>query len=345
VSPSVEEFRRLLRLVEQDPELREELRRYVLTEELLRLPAVVRDHGERLTRLEASVAELVQAVRELTDVVRGYDIRFAHVERELTELRHAVQELAATTREHSARLARLEELSAQHAERLARLEELSAQHAERLARLEELSAQHAERLARLEELSAQHAERLARLDALLARQNERLEQLERDSREFRAALTQLTEAVAQLTRKSAEHDRKLDRFSLLIGAYLERDAAERLTRFFEAEGWHLRERPRSITVNGEFDVVARFARGDETVWVLIESKARIYPRDVAAFAKKLQDDRVRARLAEHGIRGRVHPFMVGGNIERGVDETCRTLGIGLIDVLGIAVQPSSMSVD
>ncbi|MCM8747082.1 hypothetical protein NET03_11145 [Thermomicrobium sp. CFH 73360] len=303
MSPSVEEFRQLLRLVEQDPELREELRRHVLTEELLRLPAVVRDHGERLTRLEASVAELVQAVRELTDVVRGYDIRFAHVERELTELRHAVQELAATTREHSARLARLEELS------------------------------------------AQHAERLARLDALLARQNERLEQLERDSQEFRAALTQLTEAVARLARKSAEHDRKLDRFSLLLGAYLERDAAERLTRFFEAEGWHLRERPRSITVNGEFDVVAAFTRGNETVWILIESKARIYPRDVAAFAKKLQDIRVRARLAEHGIRGRVHPFMVGGNIERGVDETCRNLGVGLIDVLGIAVRPSSMPVD
>ncbi|GBD21328.1 Chromosome partition protein Smc [bacterium HR28] len=359
MASSVEEFRRLLKLVEQHPELREELRRHVLTEELLQLPAAVHEQGTRLTRLEMAVAELVQAIRELTTTVQRHDARLEQVERELAELRNAVQELVATSKQHESRLARLEELSAEHNQRLARLEEIAArleallaEQNQRLTRLEEIAArqeallaEHNQRLTRLEELSAQHAERLARLEEIAARQEERTAQLERSTQELRAAVAQLTEAVAQLVRKTAEHDRKLDRFSFLIGTYLERDAAQRIAHFFEAEGWSLLERPRTITVNGEFDVVARFARGDESVWVIIESKARIHPRDVEVFAAKLQKRSVQARLSAQGVQGTALAFMAGGNIERHVDDVCQRLGVGLIDLLGIAVHPRPVMLD
>ena len=51
----------LLRLLERHPEWRGELRRYVLTEELLELPALVRQLAEAQTRTEQRVGELAEA--------------------------------------------------------------------------------------------------------------------------------------------------------------------------------------------------------------------------------------------------------------------------------------------
>jgi len=62
---SVEEFRDLLRLLEERPEWRADLRRVVLTDELLALPSLVRKlteaqrrSEERLGRMEAELALL-----------------------------------------------------------------------------------------------------------------------------------------------------------------------------------------------------------------------------------------------------------------------------------------------
>ncbi|MCS7050130.1 MAG: hypothetical protein NZL87_00785, partial [Thermomicrobium sp.] len=174
---------------------------------------------------------------------------------------------------------------------------------------------------------------------------ERLGRVEEETRELRQAIQELTEAVKQLARKSAEHDRKLDRFSFLIGVHLEREASVELVRFFEAEGWKLVERPRAIAVNGEFDVVARFMRGEESVWVIIETKARVYPRDITDFASKLQSSQVRSKLAARGLQGTVLAYLAGGNIEQQVDDVCRALGVGLIDVLGIVLHPQPFTLD
>ncbi len=37
--------------------------------------------------------------------------------------------------------------------------------------------------------------------------------------------------------------------------------------------------------------------------------------------------------------------MAGGNIERHVDDVCQRLGVGLIDLLGIAVHPRPVMLD
>ncbi|MER3404138.1 MAG: hypothetical protein C4289_02305, partial [Chloroflexota bacterium] len=65
---TVSDFHDLVRLLEQHPEWRAELRRLVLTEELLSLPALVRElteaqrsAGERLARLEEAVTRLTEA--------------------------------------------------------------------------------------------------------------------------------------------------------------------------------------------------------------------------------------------------------------------------------------------
>ena len=68
---TVRDFRDLVELLEQHPEWRAELRRLVLTEELLTLPQLIRDlvdaqqHTEqRLERLEVTVQALAEAQRQ-----------------------------------------------------------------------------------------------------------------------------------------------------------------------------------------------------------------------------------------------------------------------------------------
>jgi chromosome segregation ATPase len=109
VAFSVQDFHDLVRLLEERPEWRTELRRLVLSEELLCLPDVVAGLAEaqqraeerlsgveeRLSRVEERVTRLEVAVTELAEAQRR------------TEL--AVRELAEAQRRSEGRLDRLED--------------------------------------------------------------------------------------------------------------------------------------------------------------------------------------------------------------------------------------------
>ncbi|MGQ9555324.1 MAG: hypothetical protein ACUVWR_14585, partial [Anaerolineae bacterium] len=70
MSFTVREFRDLIRILEEHPEWREELRRQVLSEELLRLPeelaAFRAEARERMDRLEQALIALTARVDALT---------------------------------------------------------------------------------------------------------------------------------------------------------------------------------------------------------------------------------------------------------------------------------------
>ncbi len=381
MAASVEEFRKLLQLIEQHPELREELRRYVLTEELLRLPAAVQEQGERLTRLERAIEELAAAVREVIALGQRHDQRLARLEeiaarQEALLAQHGerltrLEEIAARQEGRIARLeeiaARQEALLAQHGERLTRLEEIAARQEGRIARLEEIAArqeallaQHGERLTRLEEIAArqeallaQHGERLARLEEIaarqeerLARQEERLDRHEHELVELRRVVTELTEAVRKLVDKAAEHDRKLDRLSRLYGAEVEARAAQHVLALLTQAGWVMRTRPRALPVNGEFDLVVQMHHHEHgTRWVVVEAKSRLHPRDVYEFAGKLGSKKIRATLRKFGVHGAVLPYLYGRVIDNQVDAVAATQGIGLVDEWGEAVAPKLLTLD
>lgn len=63
---AVEDFQDLLRLLDQHPEWQAELRRRVLTEELIELPALVRGLAEWQTRTDKQIAALAEQVSALT---------------------------------------------------------------------------------------------------------------------------------------------------------------------------------------------------------------------------------------------------------------------------------------
>jgi hypothetical protein len=117
---TVEEFRDLLRILEERPEWRAELRRLVLTDELLTLPELVRALAEaqrhtedRMAsledrfaalietqqRTEAQIAVLVEAQRRteqqivaLTEAQRHTDQRMAHLTNDMAEVKGLILE-------------------------------------------------------------------------------------------------------------------------------------------------------------------------------------------------------------------------------------------------------------
>jgi hypothetical protein len=141
----VSDFQTLVRALERRPEWRAELRRLLLTDELLRLPRTV----QALTR----------EVRRLAEAQ-------ARTEQQLEALVHA------QTRAEE-RLARLEEAQIRAEDRLARLEEAQIRAEDRLARLEEAQIRAEDRLARLEETLRGLSEEVRQLVRTIGRMEER----------------------------------------------------------------------------------------------------------------------------------------------------------------------------
>jgi hypothetical protein len=110
MSFTVEDFHDLIALLAQHPEWRAELRRHVLSDELLSLPALVQQLAEaqtraearlegvearlegvetRLSRLEAAIVRLEGAVEALVDAQGSMDTRLGRVEGTILEIQYA----------------------------------------------------------------------------------------------------------------------------------------------------------------------------------------------------------------------------------------------------------------
>jgi hypothetical protein len=93
---TVQDFQDLIRLLAEHPEWRAELRRHVLSDELLELPALVRQLADRLAtlttrveRLEAGLVRLEAAIERLAEAPGRTETRVGRVEGEVLELRYA----------------------------------------------------------------------------------------------------------------------------------------------------------------------------------------------------------------------------------------------------------------
>ena len=89
---TVQDFHDLVTLVTQHPEWRAELRRLVLTEELLALPQIVHDLAEAQQRTEQQIAQLVQQVTQLTEAQRRTERQSVRLQDDVGELKGIVLE-------------------------------------------------------------------------------------------------------------------------------------------------------------------------------------------------------------------------------------------------------------
>src|SRR5260370_33190685 len=100
VAFTVEDFQDLFRLLEQRPEWRAELRRSVLTDDLVELPSIVRELAQAQARTEQRLDELAQHVDELAQAQ-------ARTEQRVGELVQHVDELAQAQARTQQRMAEL----------------------------------------------------------------------------------------------------------------------------------------------------------------------------------------------------------------------------------------------
>ncbi|GBC82968.1 hypothetical protein HRbin10_02106 [bacterium HR10] len=96
----VNDYLDLIRLLQEHPEWRAELRRLLLTEELLALPELVRDliHAqrrteERVSRMEGELIKLAEAQRRTEEEVRALAEAQRRIEQQVEALTQQVQAL------------------------------------------------------------------------------------------------------------------------------------------------------------------------------------------------------------------------------------------------------------
>ncbi len=267
---TVSDFHDLIRLLEQHPEWRAELRRLVLTEELLSLPTLVRELVEAQARSEGRLARLEEAVARLEEAQIRTEERLARLE-----------EAQIRTEE---RLARLEEAQIRTEERLARLEEAQIRTEERLARLEEAQIRTEERLARLEEAQIRTEERLARLEEIVAQLAEAQRRTEETLQALIRRVDRIDSQVAELRGENLER-----RYRERAGAYFGR-LLRRVTALTDRElGDILDDAEEAGRISMEeaaeirlSDVVVRGRRRTDSaeVYLVVEVSAGVGPGDV-----------------------------------------------------------------
>src|SRR5260370_22296168 len=86
VAFTVEDFQDLFRLLEQRPEWRAELRRSVLTDDLVELPSIVRELAQAQARTEQRLDELAQHVDELAQAQARTEQRVGELAQHVDEL-------------------------------------------------------------------------------------------------------------------------------------------------------------------------------------------------------------------------------------------------------------------
>ena len=119
---TVEDFHDLIRILAERPEWRAELRRHVLTDELVELPALVKQLAEAQSRTEARVGELIEAQ--------------ARAESRLERVEAAIEALTEAQARTEARVGELTEAQARTEEALRDLVEWHSRVEDRLGDLD-----------------------------------------------------------------------------------------------------------------------------------------------------------------------------------------------------------------
>jgi len=106
---TVREFHDLVALLTQHPEWRAELRRLVLTEELLALPQTVHNLGEAQQHTAQQVAQLTQQVAQLAQQVAQLAQQVVQLTQQMAQLTQQVMQLTEGQRRTERQISRLQD--------------------------------------------------------------------------------------------------------------------------------------------------------------------------------------------------------------------------------------------
>jgi cell division protein FtsB len=198
----IKDFHDVIRLLHEHPEWRDELRRVVLTDELLALP-------HQVARLTEQIAALAVAQVRTDAHVAELAAAQARTEAQLTTLTARVDELAAAQARTEAQLttltARVDELAAAQARTETQLATLTARVDELAVAQARTEAQLATLTARVDELAVAQARTEAQLTTLTAR----VDELAVAQARTEAQLATLTARVDELAAAQARTETRL----------------------------------------------------------------------------------------------------------------------------------------
>jgi predicted nuclease with TOPRIM domain len=338
---SVRDFHDLVRLLETHPEWRAELRRLLLSDELLELPQLVR--------------ELAAKVDALAEAQTGAEERFSQVEAALANLADAQARSEAHLGQLEQTLSRLVEAQAETQGRVNQLEQAIARLTEAQSRAEEWMGLVEAALARLAEAQARSEERLGRMEERVDRLEEAVARLAEAQARTEERVGRLEEAVARLAEAQARTEERVDQLALglerlrqevgqlanTVGATAEEEAAAVLVEVLRKKGFELLAEPTSVAVDGrevDLAVPARTATG-EVLWAVVEVKLRLSPNHVRDWAQRARSEGFRRQLREAGIPGPYLIYSYGLRILFGVHDAARAWRIGLLTPRGESVPP------
>jgi GGDEF domain-containing protein len=354
---TITDFHDLVRLLEQHEEWRKELRRLLLTDELLNLPNAFRELHKLVDR---RFAELAEAQRRTEEALAAHR---AETDRRFAELAEALRNLSETFTAHRQEFleyrAETDRRFAELAEAQRRTEEALAAHraetdrrfaelAEALRNLSETFTAHRQefleyraeterRFAELAEAQRRHYEEFAaHRQEFVAHRQEFLEyraETERRFAELAEAQRRTEETLRQVLLRQEQFQRTLDRFGQTVGVTVEGQMVEAVQRYLAERGYVLLEPIATLAIDriGELDGIARVRGPDgEEAWLLISVKARLGPRAVHDFADLLRNAAVQEALRAYGVRGPVLPLIFGVVLDRRALELAREARIGLL---------------
>ncbi len=319
---TVSDFSDLVRLLAEHPEWQVELRRLILTEDLLKLPAIVQELAEAQRRTEEQVGKLAGAV--------------AHLEERVSRLEAAVAELAEAQRRAEEQVGKLASAVAHLEERVSRLEAAVAELAEAQRRTEEQVGRLAGAMAHLEE-------QVSRLEAVVAELAEAQRRGEERMARLEAAVAELVEAQRRAEERMARLEAGMEamgRFQAALGATIEEEAESVLLTMLEEKGYRLLSEPSTLTLDGEIDIVVPVQDpSGTTLWVIVEVKTRLSRRVVQDWARRMRSAGWQERLRAAGVSGPYMVYIFGIRMDQHTVEAVREQGIGLLTGRGERIPP------
>ncbi|MBI4492137.1 MAG: hypothetical protein HY690_05030, partial [Chloroflexi bacterium] len=298
---TIDDFQDLLRILDQHPEWRDELRRRMLSDEVVRLPTLVVQLAEAQTRTEQQLAALTARVDQLAQAQ-------TRTEQQLVALTARVDQLAQaqtrTEQQLAALTARVDQLTVRVDQLTARVDQLTARVDQLTARVDDLTV-------RLEQLTARVDDLTVRLEQLTARVDDltvRLEQLT-------ARVDQLTQALQHL------HQEFVDFRAEVRGENLERRYRERAHAYFGPLLRRLRVPGRDAVADAHEDTLSPQVMSDllqadlilqglprsvperGEVWLVVEVSTTVDRHDVDRAASRAGALRQAGRRALPGVAG------------------------------------------
>ncbi len=344
------DFQSLVRALERHAEWKAELRRLLLSDDVLALPQTVSALAQEVRELVAGQARLTEQVRDLatgqarlTEQVRELATGQARLTDQVRELAADQARLTEQVRELAAGQARLTEQVRELATGQARLteqvRELAVDHARLTEQVRELATGQARLTEQVRELAVDQArltEQVRELATGQARLTDQVRELAADQARLVATQNQLTTDVRALV---AAMQSAVDRLGELEGDSLERRYRERAAGLFQQIVTRIRvldhqelallldDAVDAGTLTPEekaevlrADVVLRGRRDRRETYVLAEVSAVIDAADVQRAA-------ARARLLQRAVGAPVLPVVAGQRLADDAAHSARALDV------------------